>query len=141
MVGRLTKSALVLVLMLIGTAVHGVELIAHREVGVTQLTLNQVRSIFGMRRTSWPDGKPVRVFVLAGRDNRLHDAFCREVLALYPYQISTSWNRLVYSGMGEAPEMVADEAEMLRRVASTPGAIGYLEKVGGDDAVHTIEIR
>ncbi|MDO9011035.1 MAG: hypothetical protein Q7U78_04380 [Gallionella sp.] len=117
-----------------------VEMIAHPGVTVQILTVNETRSIFGMRQLTWPGGVPVRVFVLP-EQHSLHASFCREMLNIYPYQLRLSWNRLVYSGTGQAPTEVATEQEMLARVASTPGAIGYVNKVNSNDSVHTVSVR
>jgi hypothetical protein len=41
-----------------------------------------------------------------------------------------TWDRMVFTGTGLAPTVVASEQEMRERIRSTPGAIGY---VRGDD--------
>ena len=84
-----------------------------------------VRAIFTVRVREWPDGVPVRVFVLPDSDP-LHVEFCREQLGTFPYVLRASWDRLVYTGTGIAPEVVPNEKEMRRRVAMTRGAIGYV---------------
>jgi hypothetical protein len=83
-----------------------------------------LRAAFTMRLREWPDGTPVRVFVLPDQ-NPLHEKFCREQLAVYPYALRRIWDRLVFTGTGFAPQTVRSEQEMLDRVAQTPGAIGY----------------
>jgi hypothetical protein len=65
------------------------------------------------------------VFVLPDGDP-LHVEFCREQLGTFPYVLRATWDRLVYTGTGIAPEVVANEKEMRRRVAMTRGAIGYV---------------
>jgi hypothetical protein len=89
----------------------------------------QLRALFTMRVTVWPDGKPARVFVLPDR-SALHDRFCRERLGTYPYVLRSVWDRKIYTGVGLAPIEVRSEAEMQQKVLSTPGAIGYA-RVGG----------
>lgn len=84
-----------------------------------------VRAIFAVRLREWPDGVPVRVFVLPDSDP-LHVEFCREQLGTFPYVLRASWDRLVYTGTGIAPEVVANEKEMRQRVTATRGAIGYV---------------
>ncbi len=83
-----------------------------------------LRALFTLRVTVWPDGQPVRVFVLPDRA-QLHDEFVRERLGTYPYVLRSVWDRKVYTGVGLAPVEVGSEAEMTKRVMSTPGAIGY----------------
>lgn len=84
-------------------------------------------AIFGMRMTTWSDGKAIRVFVLRN-DHPIHPRFCKEVLQVFPHQLQAAWDRLVFSGTGQAPEVVDSEEEMRERVSRTPGAIGYLHK-------------
>lgn len=114
--------------------------VAHPSVTAAEVSLNTTRLIFSMQLSQWPDGMPVRVFVLPD-DNEYHRAFSKNLLSLYPRQLRRVWDRQLYSGTGQAPETVADESEMRRRVASTPGAIGYLSSEMIDDTVHVLTIR
>ncbi len=89
-------------------------------------------SIYIGRVTLWPDGRPIRVFTLAD-DQTLHERFCRQLLGTYPYVLRGAWDKLVYTGTGFAPTVVANEREMRRHVLNTPGAIGYVA-ANGDGA-------
>lgn len=94
--------------------------------GVT-LDRNLLRAVFSMRVRQWPDGSPVRVFVLPD-DNPLSDRFYREQLGMYSYVLRNAWDRMVFTGTGLAPTVVRSEQEMSERVRSTPGAIGFVRK-------------
>lgn len=84
-----------------------------------------LREIFFMRLTTWPDGSPIRVFVLP--DNHpLHIRFAKEVLGVYPFQLRAAWDRLIFSGTGMSPTVVETVEEMRERIQHTPGAIGYV---------------
>lgn len=91
------------------------------------LNREQLRAIFFVRQTKWPDGTPVRVFVLPDR-HALHIRFTKKVLGVYPYQLRSTWDRMVYSGTGVPPTVVQGVDEMRSRVEATPGGIGYLEE-------------
>ena len=96
--------------------------------------------LFSMKMTRWPDKSAVVVFTL---DNStvLHKEFCRKVLNIFPYQLQRAWDRLVYSGIGQAPIKVNSIAEMKERLATTPGAIGYLpEEMANDKRIRVIKI-
>lgn len=114
-------------------------LIAQGTVAGGPLSLNTTRLIFSMQLTQWPDGTPVRVFVLPD-DHALHRAFTKDLLSLYPRQLRRVWDRQLYSGTGQAPETVADEIEMRHRVATTPGAVGYLSKEMTDDTIQVLRV-
>ncbi len=82
----------------------------------------------------------MRVFVLPDEDP-LHVAFTKDRLGLFPYQLRGVWDRQVFSGTVQAPTRVADESEMIRRVAAAPGAVGYARSALRDPRVHTLEVR
>ncbi len=83
-----------------------------------------------MRLRSWPNGPPVRVFVLPDNDP-VSDRFYREQLGMYSYVLRSAWDRMVYTGTGLAPTVVHSEEEMRARVLATPGAIGYVSRGRG----------
>lgn len=113
--------------------------IAHRGESYTPIQRKTLRAAFGMTLQVWPDGRPVTVFVFHD-DNPLHQQFCRKVLGVLPYTLRRNWDRLLFSGAAQAPITVDSASEMLQRVATTPGAIGYIEKELSNDSVSIIEI-
>ncbi len=90
-------------------------------------------AIYAGRVSSWPDGRPIRVFTFPD-DHPLHAQFCRQLLSTYPYVLRNAWDKLVYTGTGFAPTMVTSEAEMRRRIQNTAGAIGYASEASRPDA-------
>jgi hypothetical protein len=103
----------------------GVEVVVNESVHLQSVSITTVRAIFGMRLRTWPNSAPIQVFVLAD-DHPAHVAFCKGILNIFPHQIRLAWDRLVFSGTGQAPYQVRTEREMRLLVATTPGAIGYL---------------
>lgn len=116
------------------------ELIAAADVPDRVLTRNQARLYFTQRMNLWSDGTPVEVFVLPD-DHPLHQSFCKHVLGLYPYQLRRVWDRMIFSGTGQAPRSVATEEQMIKGVASTPGAIGYATKGVRPPNTRSLEVR
>ncbi|MFO7580830.1 MAG: hypothetical protein R6W74_11590 [Nitrosomonas halophila] len=116
-----------------------VETVVHPSVNTEQLSKNLLRSIFGMRLRTWQDGLPIRVFVLPD-DAPLHSLFAKRKLNIFPYQLRAAWDRLIFSGTGQAPITVQSEEEMRLRVSTTPGAIGYLSGTQIDDSVQIVHV-
>ena len=85
-------------------------------------------------------GRSIRVYVLPD-DNAVHVAFSKQILGVFPHQLRTAWDRLVYSGTGQAPLEVASEEEMRARVAGTAGAIGYLSRKMIDESVTVLQVQ
>lgn len=119
-----------------------VAVISHPQVPVQTLSHNALRSIFGMRLRAWPDRQGIRVFVLDDA-HPLHERFAKDYLSVFPQQLRRAWDRLIYSGTGQAPTTVDSEAAMLEAVAETPGAIGYVDKnrLPASRAVMRIEVQ
>lgn len=101
------------------------QIIVNPSVPAASLDRERLRAIFTMRVTAWPDGPPIRVFVLPDRDP-VSDRFYREQLGMYSYVLRAVWDRMVFTGTGLAPTLVRSEEEMRARVRATPGAIGYV---------------
>ncbi len=116
------------------------EIVCNPGVSENTLSKSSLRAIFGMRLHEWPDGTAIRVFVMPD-DSSVHAAFSKEKLNVFPYQLRAAWDRLVFSGTGQAPNTVSSPEEMLAKVASTPGAIGYLTKSRIDGSVNVLQIK
>lgn len=102
----------------------------------SRISRNGLNAIFYMRLRSWNDGSPVTVFVLQDEDP-LHKKFCKQRLNVFPHQIRKGWNKLIFSGTGQAPLLLNNKEEMLSKVSQTPGAVGYLS---GKDLTADVKI-
>lgn len=141
---RGSKCAVVLLLLVLSWASPAAEeeasVIVNGSVTKESLNRNTLRAIFGMRMRVWPDDQPIRVFVLPD-DNPLHVRFCKTVLQVFAHQMRLAWDRGVFSGTGQAPILVGSERELVQRVASTPGAIGYAMGSSIDDQVAELDVQ
>jgi len=136
----LLAAALLFIVISSDVYAEPISVIANSSVTFEQLKLKDLRSIYTMKKRLWAEGEPVSVFVYSG-DNSIHKAFCRELLKVFPRQLESVWYRLVYSGTGASPIRVNSEAEMLERVANTPGAIGYLQSESLNEKTKIITIK
>ena len=103
------------------------------------ISRNELLSIFSMRQRYWRDGTPVTVFVL--KDANAHSEFCKKNLRIFPHQLRSRWDRLVYSGTGVAPTEVDSVDQLIQRVAQIRGAIGYINRIIDNDNVKKISVR
>lgn len=107
-----------------------VKIITSPDRGDVPLDRRFIRAVFTMRTRTWPDGTPVKVFVLPDESDA-HQRFCNELLGIYPYSLRNGWDRAVFTGTGLAPRTMDSLEEMEKTVRQTPGAIGYVVRVGG----------
>ena len=124
-------SSLLLLLLSVGAShelrAQTVQILVNPDIASVTLDRDLLRAIFTMRLRSWPNGPPVRVFVLPDSDP-VSDRFYREQLGMYSYVLRAAWDRMVFTGTGLAPTVVRSEQEMRERVKETPGAIGYVSR-------------
>ncbi len=119
-----------------------IEIVTHLSVSAIHkhISNNSLKAIFGMRLRTWSDGSTIKVFVLSD-DDPLHQHFSKEKLNIFPYQLRSAWDRLVFSGMGQSPIKVSSKEEMLEKVAGTPGAIGYIWRDYVDDTISILQLQ
>lgn len=114
--------------------------IAFPSTSENSISRSSLRAIFGMRLSKWPADTPVKVFVMKD-DVPEHGAFSKNILQVFPHQLRLAWDRQVFSGQGQYPEQVVSPQEMLSKIASTPGAIGYIKTSEVTNNVRILQIR
>lgn len=116
---------------------NAVEIVVNQSVPVQEISLNKVRAIFTMRQRFWSSGEQIKVFTLADV-NPIHKTFSKNKLQMFPHQLRRVWDRLVFSGTGQAPVTLDDEQQMLDKIANTPHSIGYLNSEQENEKIRTI---
>lgn len=129
-----------IILLLVSLPLSAAKVLVHNSVPLDSLTQSQLRSIFTMRQTQWPDGSPIIVYTLAETDP-LHQLFSRKQLHLFPYQLNMIWDRLSFSGTAARPTLVDDQTIMLQQLKLTPGSIGYSSYADKDDRIKELRIE
>lgn len=104
-----------------------IQIITHTPPSNVTLLKTQIKAIYLGQQTQWSDGSKITVFILNSNES-IHLEFIKEVLELYPYQFRRRWQKLSYSGFGVKPTVVNNKEEMLFKIATIPGAIGYIDE-------------
>ncbi|MGX2040526.1 hypothetical protein ACWJKU_10400 [Methylocaldum sp. MU1018] len=60
---------------------------------------------------------------------------------MFAHQLRQTWDRKVFSGTGQAPELASTVEEMRMLISKTPGAIGYLPESEIDGTVRSLTVR
>lgn len=115
-------------------------IIVNNSVPAYHYSLNEVRAMFVMRLTQWKNGKTIKVFVLPD-DHPVHKSFTKNNLNMFPHQLRSIWNNLIYSGTGTAPIQVSSLEEMQEVISNTPDAIGYVESSSQNSKVHLLDYQ
>jgi ABC-type phosphate transport system substrate-binding protein len=118
-------------------------LVVHAENKVSRLDKSSVRNMYLGITTFWHNDVRVKPY------NRVHDGaagkpFFRDVLGMTPARYRHTWQKQQLSGQGVEPEVVTTAGDVVARVASSPGAIGYIldsETAAADARVRLIPLE
>ncbi len=131
---------LALLLMIVGVSqASGVIVIANPDVADSSLDKDLLTRIYQGKVSRWHnDSKVVPVML---RDGPTHEAFATDYLGTTPSRFRTYWKQAVFSGRGIPPKSFDSELELVKYVASTPGAIGYVSPLTPLTGVKKLAIR
>jgi ABC-type phosphate transport system substrate-binding protein len=103
---------------------------------VQALSRDELRPIFQTRKTAWPDGSRIQPFDLP-EDNLVRNGFTVAVLGLDDERLARYWVDRKIRGGERPPPKLPSAALVVSMVASSKGAIGY---VNVSDANATVKI-
>ena len=114
---------------------YDVVIIGNKSLNTSSISENDLKLIF-TKKISELNGHPVTIALLS--KGNIHAEFVKMYLNRSATQYDRFWKKALFSGSPPLPLIVSTEAEMLRYVNYTEGAIGY---VGTIDQVKYPDIR
>ena len=121
-------------------AARGFQIIVHSSNPTTQMSAEAIASVFFKRTSRWSDDevqKPVDLPL----GSAVRDEVSRKILGRSVQAVRTYWLQRIFSGGQTPPLELPDDQAVIRYVARTPGAIGYIA-AGLDPApAKAIEVR
>lgn len=109
---------------------------AHQDAGALQLAAGKLKLIYLRKQLYWPNGKRIYPVNLQ-TEHVLRRGFSQGVLGSLPAEQVGYWNGLYFNGI-RPPHVVNSEEAVLRYVAQTPGAIGYVDACKVDERVQPL---
>lgn len=120
----ITTVAAFMMLLASGLFAQGYEVIANKDVPGDSVSADSLKKIFLGQKTSWDGGgKAAPVIQEKGP---AHEGFLKAVVAKTTAQFSTFWKNAIFTGQGVPPKTVASDADVMKFVAATKGAVGYV---------------
>lgn len=105
------------------------------ESGVTALDRSAVQALF-LGRTKRLGSEDVTLVMQ--KSGAVREAFDRDVLGKPGSQLTAHWSRLIFTGRAKQPEEANSDADVIAKVTSTPGAIGYVTQLPADGSVRAV---
>lgn len=100
------------------------KIVANASVRADSITPAELKGVFLQDRRSLSDGSHVEPVLAKG--GAAHEAFLRQYVGKGDDDLRTYYRTLVFTGTGAMPKFLDSDAEIIRYVARTKGAIGYV---------------
>jgi len=118
-----------------------VAVIVNKSTPVSKITAGSLEQIYNLNNTKWSDG--TKIIVYYNKEQSICQKLC-DFIGVDIISLRKRWMKLQLSGEGKAPEAVESDVEMIKKVTSTVGAIGYVKAsaaINGNDVkvIATIE--
>lgn len=118
------------------TPVIAIVVSAHQDAGTLQFSPDKLKLVYLRKQLYWPNGKRIYPVNLQ-TEHMLRRVFSQVVLGSLPAEQVAYWNGLYFNGI-RPPHVVNSEEAVMRYVAQTPGAIGYVDACKPDDRVQPL---
>jgi ABC-type phosphate transport system substrate-binding protein len=115
-----------------------VAVIANQSVSDAVADAGTLGSIYDLSKDRWSNNNRIVVVDLTA-DGDVRQKFYG-FIGKNPAELRREWLRKQLTGEGRAPETAASDAEVISKVAATPGAIGYVSQGSVTGAVKVLHI-
>jgi hypothetical protein len=120
-------------------AAADLKVIANPSVRVSAVSVDELKNVFLITKTSLSDGSHVEPILEKGGPT--HEAFIKEYLGKSDAALQTYYRSLVFTGKASMPKTLAADAEVVVYVAKTKGAVGYVGAGASTAGVKTLEVK
>jgi ABC-type phosphate transport system substrate-binding protein len=120
-------------------AAADMQVIANPSVKSAAVSVDELKNVFLGNTTNLSDGSKVEP-VLA-ESGAAHDEFLKDVVGKSGPALKNHLKTLVFTGKGSMPKSFASDAEVVKYVAKTPGAIGYVSAAAAADGVKKVSLK
>lgn len=115
-----------------------VAVIAHPSVPASGITKAELLDLYTGDIKEWDNGEPIILIDLKPKTDIKLTFY--DFLGKSASRMKSIWMRNMLTGEGKPPEAMGSQEDLLQKVASTPGAIGYIDNnlVTGDVITLTV---
>lgn len=112
-------------LLFSGVSLAEVKVIANPAISDSGLSADAVADVFLGKTNNLPSGRKA-VPMDQEEGAAVRDEFYTKATKKDAAQLKAYWSRLIFTGKGQPPKTVSDDADMVKQVAGNPDAIGYV---------------
>lgn len=135
---KFVKWVLPLAMLLLGqVAIADVVVIVSAKSPVVNLSADQVAKIFLGKSTSFPNREPAYP-IDQPQGSAVRNEFYAKVVHKDASQLAAYWAKIIFTGEGRPPKLVADDKAVVKTIADNPGAIGYIDSSALNRSVRAV---
>ncbi len=112
---------------------HHMAVVVDKDNSVGNVTAAHLSRIFRAEIRKWPDGKAV--ILVLHRDSAGENETLQRLIKMSPSELKT-----LIAGHKDSIQLVDTDADVLRIVQSTPGAIGLVELRSVDNTINVVRV-
>ena len=98
---------------------------------------NSIKRIFLGKNKKFDNGNKI-IPMNQNQGANARTEFGKKVLSKSDSQLKAYWSKLIFTGKGTPPDEKSNDAEILKFIANTPDAIGYIDASAVDDSVKVV---
>jgi ABC-type phosphate transport system substrate-binding protein len=129
------RLSLVPLLLSLAANAHAGAVVVASNSSIAGLDTEEIKKVF-LGREPLLDGHGV--VVVYQREGETRDQFDHKVLGRSGADLISYWSRLIFTGRALAPWQASSDNEVKSKLASMPGAIGYISDAAIDGSVKTL---
>ncbi len=134
---RLILPLLLAVAMVATAAYADVVVVVSARSSVKSLSADQVTKIFLGKVVTFPNGQAA-LPIDQPEGSAVRDEFYSKVAHKSPSQLTAYWAKIIFTGDGRPPKLLADNAAVRKAIAGNSHAIGYIDKSAVNRSVRVI---
>lgn len=113
-----------------------VAVVGNKSVSESSINISQLNDIYSSKVKNWKDGSKIIRFT-SKTDDAISDKLFGAI-GKSSIDMKKLWMKLQLTGEGMAPEALGSDEEVINKVSSTPGAIGFIDAKKVNDKVKVL---
>lgn len=128
-----------LFMMATGSVFADVAVVANKGISVDLITAKEAKRVW-LAKTKSLGGTSLKLADLP-TGNVSREYFYTNVVKKSEKKLKAYWAKIVFAGKGTPPKILGSDADVISWVASTPGAVGYVDSAAVNDSVKVLMVN
>jgi hypothetical protein len=120
-------------------AAADVQIVANASVGATEVSVDELKGVFTGAKTKLADGSSVEPVL--SQFGAAHVEFLKSYVGKTDQALRDHFKSLVFTGKASMPKSFMSDAEILKYVAATKGAIAYVSASADASSVKKLKVK